>query len=430
MAREESRGDESAPAKEQGIDLNPAIPAFMVKAPWYMDTGDNESSMAHQRKPGSDKAEATLNDWYRRGGTGARATHYRKGACENCGAMSHKTKDCLERPRKRGAKWTNKDICPDEVLTTLDKEFSFDAKRDRWNGFDPLSYREVVRKHEAIEQERQRLREQQIDQHSSVGLSEAKKIAKRNRQQDREHDDDFDSSSSDEDQDEDKYAEKASMIGQSRDNEQRMTVRNLRMREDRAKYLYNLDVDSAYYDPKTRSMRDPALGNGIVDPQDSFHRSEKNPLDLQKLQTFAWQSEARGNAAHMQANPTVNELQFKEYEQKKQQLLHDTKSDLLERYGGEQHLQSLPRELLSGQTELYAEYSPSGEVIRGQPRVIPKSRYEEDVLDTNHTQVWGSWYDLSTGAWGYGCCHNTMHRSYCTGKKGIEANESSLQSLC
>jgi hypothetical protein len=30
------------------------------------------------------------------------------------------------------------------------------------------------------------------------------------------------------------------------------SVRNLRIREDTAKYLLNLDVNSAYYDPKTR----------------------------------------------------------------------------------------------------------------------------------------------------------------------------------
>lgn len=36
-------------------------------------------------------------------------------------------------------------------------------------------------------------------------------------------------------------------------------VRNLRIREDTAKYLRNLDPDSAYYDPKTRSMRENPL---------------------------------------------------------------------------------------------------------------------------------------------------------------------------
>lgn len=33
------------------------------------------------------------------------------------------------------------------------------------------------------------------------------------------------------------------------------TVRNLRIREDTAKYLLNLDPSSAHYDPKSRSMR-------------------------------------------------------------------------------------------------------------------------------------------------------------------------------
>lgn len=31
---------------------------------------------------------------------------------------------------------------------------------------------------------------------------------------------------------------------------------NLRIREDRAVYLENLDVDSAFFDPKSRAMRD------------------------------------------------------------------------------------------------------------------------------------------------------------------------------
>ena len=39
------------------------------------------------------------------------------------------------------------------------------------------------------------------------------------------------------------------------------TVRNLRIREDTPKYLRNLDLNSAFYDPKSRSMRMNPLPN-------------------------------------------------------------------------------------------------------------------------------------------------------------------------
>ena len=45
------------------------------------------------------------------------------------------------------------------------------------------------------------------------------------------------------------------MVGTKVDAAERYTVRNLRIREDTAKYLRNLDPNSAHYDPKTRSMR-------------------------------------------------------------------------------------------------------------------------------------------------------------------------------
>ena len=48
-----------------------------------------------------------------------------------------------------------------------------------------------------------------------------------------------------------------------------MNLRNLRIREDTAKYLLNLDVNSAYYDPKTRSMREDPLPD--ADANEKFY---------------------------------------------------------------------------------------------------------------------------------------------------------------
>lgn len=39
-----------------------------------------------------------------------------QGACENCGALTHSKKECVERPRKVGARWSNQDIAPDEYV--------------------------------------------------------------------------------------------------------------------------------------------------------------------------------------------------------------------------------------------------------------------------------------------------------------------------
>ena len=53
--------------------------------------------------------------------------------------MSHQTKDCLERPRMKGAKYTNKNIAADDKIETINIT-NFDAKRDRWNGYDAKDY--------------------------------------------------------------------------------------------------------------------------------------------------------------------------------------------------------------------------------------------------------------------------------------------------
>ncbi|CEP01080.1 hypothetical protein PBRA_008392, partial [Plasmodiophora brassicae] len=92
-------------------------------------------------------------------------------------------------------------------------------------------------------------------------------------------DDDDDDAGDDDDAD-------AGVVVQKRDARTRTTVRNLRIREDRAKYLINLDVDSAYYDSKSRSMRDnPYAGTGVGADQvayagDNFVRASGDVHDF------------------------------------------------------------------------------------------------------------------------------------------------------
>lgn len=61
--------------------------------------------------------------------------------------------------------------------------------------------------------------------------------------------------------------------------------------------------------------------------------------------------------------------------------------------------------------------------MKGAPRAVVRSKYEEDVQINNHTTVWGSFYDKRSGKWGFACCHSVIKQSYCTGMEGRLANE-------
>jgi pre-mRNA-processing factor SLU7 len=103
----------------------------------------------------------SIRDWYPKGTTQNVAKKYRPGACENCGAMGHKKKDCLERPRAKGAKQTESNFAPDDHVIT-DLKLDYAAKRDRWNGFNPVDYDRVVEEHEQLEQTRKLIKAKNV----------------------------------------------------------------------------------------------------------------------------------------------------------------------------------------------------------------------------------------------------------------------------
>lgn len=275
----------------------------------------------------------------------------------------------MDRPRKTGAKWSGKDIKADEIIQEI--ELDYDSKRDRWNGYDPSEHAKIYEEYEKIEEARRKMKASELDKQSTTEL--VKKTGERTAGE---------FSSEDEEDDEDKYAERSDMPGQKVNTKTRTTIRNLRIREDTAKYLRNLDINSAYYDPKTRSMRDNP--NKEVDETeayytgDNFVRYTGDAPKMANLQLFAWQAYDKGTDVHLQANPTQGELLHREYLQKKDKLKDTSKDSILAKYGGEEHLDAPPKELLLAQTETYVEYSRTGRVIKGQERAKAKSKYEED----------------------------------------------------
>ncbi|CAG00068.1 unnamed protein product, partial [Tetraodon nigroviridis] len=206
---EEQRKLGNAPAEvdEEGKDINPHIPQYISSVPWYIDPS-KRPTLKHQR-PQAEKQKQfnAIGEWYKRGvQENSMMTKFRKGACENCGAMTHKKKDCLERPRKVGARYTGTSIAPDEhVQVNLDLDY--DGKRDRWNGYDPEEHQRIVEEYAKVDLAKRTLKAQRLQDELASGK-----------------------------------------LDQT--------------------YLRNLDPNSAYYDPKTRSMRENPYSNAGNNPDE------------------------------------------------------------------------------------------------------------------------------------------------------------------
>lgn len=139
--------------------------------------------------------------------------------------------------------------------------------------------------------------------------------------------------------------------------DKKATGQSLRIREDTAKYLRNLDVDSAHYDPKTRSMREAPVKE-VVDQMakgqigmdyigDNFLRHTGDTKEVLDMQTFAWDANERYQSAgvHMESNPTESLKIYKEFQQHKKELKDKVKKSVLNKYGGEEYLKPRPKEL-------------------------------------------------------------------------------------
>ena len=231
----------------------------------------------------------------------------------------------------------------------------------------------------------------------------------------------------------------------------KVTARNLRIREDTAKYLRNLDTSSAYYDPKSRSMRDNP--NPERNPEelqfagDNFARISGDAVQLAETQLFAWDANNKGvDELHPQANPSQAELMKKKFKSKSAEIQLQKKKKVLDKYGGQEYLDGSgglagaleekktsaaqastveERKIRFGVSTKAEEYSRDGRLVGAtkQKMVAQKSKYEEDIFSNGHTTVWGSFFHTGAWSWGYNDDHSLIKSSYCTGLVGREAND-------
>ncbi|KAL7556575.1 hypothetical protein ACA910_009091 [Epithemia clementina (nom. ined.)] len=476
-------GDKSAPAM-----VNPHNPEFITKKPWYLGDSTDEPTLEHQTAPTLNKKvplslaasealvaqQRAVQDKFEKGqwvealkknklpyricqilSVNAKQTEfdlkYEDGTTERRVKLFAGSK---QRPRIRRTKRGTRSINVEATGMTE----TYDSKRDAYHGYDQQSHNATLTaRFEERERIRRKFRESlkvKSQQQSKEGggkgddnhVGTATVVDSDNEGEggDEEEEDEF----VQRDEDDKVITTRLARQGGVGGAQMKVTARNLRIREDTAKYLRNLDPNSAYYDPKSRSMRDNP--NPEMAPEesqfagDNFARISGDAVQLADSQLFAWEAAEKGVAeVHPQANPSQVELLKKQYRTKATDLKMEKKKAVLEKYGGEEYLDGTgglasvvetkkpSRKIRFGASTQVETYHPDGKRVGAggddaggnQKRVAIPSKYEENVFINGHYSVWGSYFHKGAFQWGYADDHSLIKMSYCTGEAGRLAND-------
>lgn len=324
---------------------------------------------------------------------------------------------------------------------------TYDSKRDSYHGYDVSTNAHMERLQSKF-QKREELRRQLKQQNNDNSNTE-------------NNDDDKNGEDSDREEDEfGKYGDDGVLFtsrlarqGGVGGAQMKMTARNLRIREDTAKYLRNLDLNSSYYDPKSRSMRqDPNSGNDDGYKGDNEARLTGDAIQFAKTQVFAWDQSSSNTTAtapnpddtnstsiHVQANPSQTELLRKQTDSKSLTEKQKRRQAILQKYGGQEYLDASSTEqeqqsnnknkvVRFGVQFQEQQYHRDGTATTNtntqvNTNVKQTSKYEEDIYINNHTTVWGSYFHRAAFRWGYADDHSLLRNSYGTGTNGQKAND-------
>lgn len=116
---------------------------------------------------------------------GKKIAKYVIGACENCGMQDHKKKDCYERPRKIGAKYTNIISQPNYNIIQKsnnsenknnDKKLKWDEINDTWKNYDSTEQIKILMEYQKIEEEKIKNALKSLEDSGEMSLESINKI--------------------------------------------------------------------------------------------------------------------------------------------------------------------------------------------------------------------------------------------------------------
>jgi pre-mRNA-processing factor SLU7 len=492
-----------------GNMINPHNPDFITKRPWYLGSGGDQDagggagpSLDHQtdQRPLQEKvelsleaADSLLEDQRREQKLLAAAGKFQAGQwvealkknkqpyriCQilkitkkgtrfdlryEDGTIERQVKASVKttsRPRIRRTQTGSRATVVDAVKHGKE---TYDSKRDSYHGYDKHSHNtKLAGKYEERDAMRKTLRDKaqanaNANNQDNGGGDGAQEENIGGNHSDSDSDSDVGSDDSgdefkERDEDARVIATRLARQGGVGGAQMKVTARNLRIREDTAKYLRNLDPSSAYYDPKSRSMRDnPHPETAAGESQyagDNFARVSGDAVALADTQLFAWDATDQGvGEIHPQANPSQAEMLKKQFKSKEADLVFQRKKAVLDKYGGEEYLDGQDglatgfgqdadkksagtalrdRKLRFGVSTAAEEYSRDGRMLAGSTagakREAITCKYEEDIFINGHTTVWGSFFHTGAFQWGFTDDHSLMKSSYCTGQNGRRAND-------
>jgi len=424
----------AATNSDGSTEINPHMPQYITKAPWYLNQSSN--SLNHQKSQITNN-KLPISIHTQKGITNKPVYKFRKGACENCGSMTHKSKECCERPRAVNAKYTGKDLCSDEFIYEV--PLDYEGKRDRWNGYDASNYKRFVYEYEKLEEAKKKIKDeefQKIDDEKKKqiklideDLDENKLFVPQNDEKNEKEDeieienngDKKEESEKAEVFDEDDEVVKIYSEGiLKKDDKKAINLKNLKellyktatskslhIGDDYSKYLLSLKENSAYYDPKSRSMREnPVPNSGLVFKGENALRQSGDALSLLEIESFIKEANQKNQLLNLNnvAMPTQAEKFYEYYKEKKENFKSDQLKKILDKYGGKEHLE-VPENIKK-------EFHPDEEDEKANEQ-------EEEHVD--HSTEFGSFFHERLGK-GYKCCLSFVQDSSCGGKEALNEN--------